>query len=81
MRLKMDDILGLCGKLMAQGISMDEIKEMPVYIGDDDELNGIHTAWYAQLVDANSPEDEGYVELINEDRHNIQIKGKAVLIS
>ena len=58
-----------------------ELINIPVYIGNDDELNGIHTAWYAQVIDVNNEEDDGFVELINEDSNNIELQGKAILIS
>ena len=81
MQLKMENILAFCAELRAQGMTMEEIKALPVYLGNDDELNGIHCAWYTNLVDINNPEDADLVEMINEDRCNIEIKGKAILIS
>ena len=81
MQLKMENILAFCAELRAQGMTMEEIKELPIYLGNDDELNGIHCAWYTNLVDPSNPEDADLVEMINEDRCNIEIKGKAILIS
>lgn len=81
MQLKMENILAFCAELRAQGMTMEEIKELPIYLGDDDELNGIHCAWYTNLVDVNNPEDEDLVEMINEDRCSIEITGRAILIS
>ena len=81
MQLKMKDILEFCGELREQGMTMEEIKELPIYLGDDDELNGIHCAWYTNLVDPSNPEDADLVEMINEDRCNIKLEGKAILIS
>ena len=81
MQLKMENILSFCAELRAQGMTMEEIKALPIYLGNDDELNGIHCAWYTNLVDTNNPEDADLVEMINEDRCNIEIKGKAILIS
>ena len=81
MQLKMENILAFCSELRAQGMTMEEIKALPVYLGDDDELNGIHCGWYTNLVDPNNPEDEDLVEMINEDRCNIKLNGKAILIS
>ena len=81
MQLTMNDILSFCAELRKQGMTMKEIKELPIYIGNDDELNGIHCGWYTNLVDTNNPEDADFVELINEDRCNIELKGKAILIS
>ena len=81
MQLKMENILAFCSELRAQGMTMEEIKALPVYLGNDDELNGIHCGWYTNLVDPNNPEDADLVEMINEDRCNIKIEGKAILIS
>lgn len=81
MQLKMENILEFCNELGAKGMTMEEIKALPVYIGDDDELNGIHCAWYTNLVDPNNSEDADFVEMINEDRCNIKITDKAILIS
>ena len=81
MQLTMNHILAFCAELRQKGMTMEEIKELPIYLGNDDELNGIHTAWYTNLVDPNNPDDADFVELINEDRCNIEIKGKAILIS
>ena len=81
MQLKIKNIIAFIDELQKDGMSLDEIYELPVYLGNDDELNGIHTAWYTNLVDPNNPEDVDFVELINDDSYNIEIKGKAVLIS
>ena len=80
-QLKMGSIMRLISDLKTDGMSLAEIAELPIYIGDDDELNGIHCAWYAEPLD---PDDEDYanlVEMINEDHGNIKIQGKAILIS
>ena len=83
MQLKVKTILSVINQLQAQGMKLSEIKELPIYIGNDDELNGIHMAWYAQLVDtASDNEDDMYlVEMINEDHHNTKLTDKAILIS
>lgn len=80
-QLTMGIILKLAVELQKTGMSAKEISELPVYIGDDDELNGIHCAWYAQPVNPNDANDADFVELINERRGNFEIKGKAILIS
>lgn len=80
-QLTLNAIMCIIGDLRNAGLSSKEIAEMPIYIGNDDELNGIHTAWYAQVVDKNNEKDADFVELINEDCCNVQIKGKAILIS
>lgn len=83
-QLTINDILALCARLRQTGMTTEEIKALPIYLGDDDELNGIHTAGYTNLVDSNDTEDEDNVysvELINEDNQNIKLNGKAVVIS
>lgn len=80
-QLTIENILAFCAELRKQGMTMEEIKALPIYLGNDDELNGIHCGWYTNLVDIDNEEDEDLVELINEDRHNIELKGKAILIS
>jgi hypothetical protein len=84
-QLTLGSILGRVSDLVKGGMTMKEICELPVYIGDDDELNGIHCAWYTNLVNADNTEDEDNaytVELINERDGNYKLeKGKAILIS
>jgi hypothetical protein len=82
-QLTINDILALCARLRQSGMTMEEIKALPIYLGNDDELNGIHTAWALDFVDSNNTteDDEWLVEMINEDSHNIELNGKAVLIS
>ena len=80
-QLKLGTILILASELQKKGFTTEEIMNMPVYIGRDDELNGIHTGWYAQVIDPNNEDDAGFIELINEDYGNIKIKGKSILIS
>lgn len=80
-QLKVGDIMAFIKTLQKEGMVLGEIYELPIYLGQDDELNGIHTGWYVNLVDPNNPEDTDFVEMINEDRCNIEIKGKAILIS
>lgn len=65
------------------GLSMEEIEKMPIYIGDDEELNGIHTAWFSNIVDIESEDEESvyYAEMINDSHCNVKLKGKGILIS
>ena len=80
-QLTLGVILQLASELKKEGMTTKEITELPIYIGNDDELNGIHTAWYVQPVDPDKEDDADFVEFINEDHHNIEIKGKSILIS
>lgn len=80
-QLTVGDILNYVSLLKKSGMGDKAIASLPVYIGDDDELNGIHTAWYTNLIDVDEEEDADLIELINENRCNIKIDGKALLIS
>lgn len=82
-QLKVKDLTNLIIKLKNGGMTLNEINELPIYIGNDDELNGIHTAWFIEKIDKNTDdEDEQYlINMINEDSCNVELKGKAILIS
>lgn len=80
-QLTMGNILELAVALKEEGMTESEIMSLPVYLGTDDELNGIHTGWYVQPIDPNNEDDADLVELISEDCCNIKIKGKSILIS
>ena len=80
-QLTVGDILVMIKKLKDEGMSLKEINALPIYLGDDDELNGIHCGWALDVVDADTEdEDVMYlVDMINEDRCNIKLeKGKAI---
>ena len=77
-QLKLGEILDFVKALKEEGMTDKEIKSLPVYIGDDDELNGIHCAWYTNLVDADDTEDEENVYIV--ELMDLE-KGKAILIS
>ena len=80
-QLTVKDILKAVAKL-DEIMETEDILNLPVYIGDDDELNGIHCAWYSHSIDTNNDEDADFVELINENSGNNPLKkGKAFLIS
>lgn len=84
-QLTLGDILDFAARLRRKGMTLEEFRKLPIYLGQDDELNGIHTGWYINLVDADNTKDEDdkyIVEMINEDYANVKLeKGKAILIS
>ena len=80
-QLTLGTILQLAKDLQKEGVDLRELINMPIYIGNDDELNGIHCAWYAEMI---NPEDDSYgpiIDVINEDCCNIKVQGKSILIS
>lgn len=71
-QLTMQKILDVALKLQKQGV---DLSKMRVYLGNDDELNGIHNAWYCELVENNGKEENSMiVDLINEDFGNTNVK-------
>ena len=58
-----------------------EISEIPVFIGDDDELNGIHTAWFAQKIERANSDDSDLFSMIEDRSGNIKPASLSFLIS
>ena len=80
-QLTIGAILNVVNALKEQGMTTKEIVKLPIYIGNDDELNGIHTAWYVQPISSDEENDVDFIRLIAEDRHNVEFNGNAILIS
>ena len=79
-QLTLKDIYMVAASLIKQG---EDISKYPVYIGDDDELNGIHCGWYTNIIDVNDDDENNQylLDMINENRSNNELKSKAFLIS
>lgn len=78
-QLTAQDLMSLLKQLQNQG---EDLSKMPVYIADDEECNGIHCAWFVQEVNPNREDDEWIVEMIDERRGNLPLKGnKGIFIS
>ena len=79
-QLTMQRILEVALTLEEQGLDLSKLR---VYLGDDDELNGVHSAWYCELVENNGEEENNcIVELINENiGNNVEENEKFILIS
>ena len=79
-QLTMQSILEVALKLEKQGLDLSKIR---VYLGDDDELNGVHNAWFCELVENDGEEENNYiVDLINENiGNNVEENEKFILIS
>lgn len=79
-QLTMNDIYNLCNMLQSRGYDLSKLR---VYLGNDDELNGIHNGWYCELVENKGEEEDNLiVDLINENvGSNIEKNEKFILIS
>lgn len=73
-QLRIKDIFDIFNELSRRGMSLKEIKELPIYIGNDTELNGIHTAFYCEVI------DKEYSDLVDMDCWNEPLKGISLLI-
>lgn len=79
-QLTMGDIAIMLHNLKESGMSASEIAKLPIYLENDDELNGVHNGWYCELIDSED-EDDSVLQLINEDSCTTNLKGKGILIS
>ena len=79
-QLTMQSILEVALKLEEQGLDLSKIR---VFLGNDDELNGVHNAWFCELVENNGEEENNcIVNLINENiGNNVEENEKFILIS
>ena len=79
-QLTMNDIYNLCNMLQSRGCDLSKLK---VYLGDDDELNGVHNAWYCNLLDSEDKREEmkSLVEFVNINYGTTELKGKGISIS
>lgn len=77
-QLTLGDILQ---NLIESGMTQDEINKLPIYIGDDEELNGVHAAFYTDVVDPDDENSEYYISLIEDSFSGAELDGKAILIS
>lgn len=73
--LNAEKLLQFLNKLKDSG---QDLKKVPIYIGDDEELNGAHTAFDCETYNVT---DEEFIELLEECGHEIKFKDKAILIS
>ena len=82
-QLVVKDIFDCVNRLQRGGMNFNDIMELPIYLGDDDELNGIHNGWYCQPIDStDDDEDTQYiVDMINENMGTTTLSGKGILIS
>lgn len=62
----------------SEGLTDEQIKNMPIYLGDDEELNGVHDAMFCDYI---SEANEDYLELIEDNCTNSKFEGRALLIS
>ena len=79
-QLTMQTILEVALKLEEQGLELSKIR---VFLGNDDELNGVHNAWYCELVENDGEEENNcIVGLINENiGSSVKENEKFILIS
>ena len=79
-QLTMQSILEVALKLEEQGLDLSKIR---VFLGNDGELNGVHNAWFCELVENDGEEENNcIVDLINENiGNNVEENEKFILIS
>ena len=81
--LNLEELYLLCKKIKAKN---EDLKDYIIYLGDDEELNGIHNGFYiTDLTDKclEKEEKDFLIDMINSRYGNIEFKKdtKAILIS
>ena len=77
-QLTLKDIFDIALELLKNG---EDLSKYPVYLGNDDELNGIHNGWFVNILDTKDKDCADLIELIKEDRCTTDLKEKGILIS
>ena len=72
-QLTLKAIFDIALELLENG---EDLEQYPVYLGNDDELNGIHNGWYVNLLDVKDENSSIFAELIEEDCHTTNLKIK-----
>ena len=77
-QLTLQAIFDIATELIKKG---EDLTKYPIYLGNDDELNGIHNGWYINLLDVKDDDCADFIELIEEDHCTTDLKDKGILIS
>lgn len=77
-QLTVKDLRQLLKQVDELPLSDKEKNAIQIYLGDDDELNGIHTGWFAEIVDLEK--DPMTNETINENNSNRPPLSKHIIL-
>lgn len=77
-QLTLDKIYELCKSLEQKG---EDLSQYQVYLGQDDELNGIHTCWFTNILLSGDEDSKPLLDMIAEDIGNVEFQGKGILFS
>ena len=79
-QLTLKDIYDLANELNKKG---EDLSQYPIYLGNDDELNGIHCGWFTNIIDVNDEDENNQclIGMIEDDCCCVNLKDKGILIS
>lgn len=80
-QLTLNDLYVFCQNFANKGF---DLKEIQVYLGNDDELNGIHNGWFITPImnkQGISENNDYFIDMINNDSHCSKLEMKGVVIS
>lgn len=80
-QLNAQDLYTILDNFKNKGINL---KEIQVYLGNDDELNGIHNGWnITPIINKReiSEDNDYFLDMIEEDYSTSDLKMKGVVIS
>ncbi len=78
--LSKGELLSVVDDLKKNGMVQKEINSLKIYIGRDEELNGIHLGWNIDLIKENDKHSQDYIDIINEDCCNRPFEKSAIII-
>lgn len=78
--LTVGELLSVIDSYKKEEMTQKEIDSLKIYIGRDEELNGIHLGWNIDLIKENDKHSQDYINIINEDCCNRPFTESAILI-
>lgn len=78
--LTVGELLSVIDSYKKEGMTQKEIDSLKIYIGRDEELNGIHLGWNIDLIKENDKHSQDYIDIINEDCCNRPFEKSAIII-
>lgn len=78
--LTVGELLSVIDSYKKEGMTQKEIDSLKIYIGRDEELNGIHLGWNIDLIKENDKHSQDYINIINEDCCNRPFEKSAIII-
>lgn len=77
-QLTVGDLATMIARLINE---QKDYKDIPIYLGNDDELNGVHCAWCCEVLRNSDADCASVIEMIDESAGNNKFDKIAILLS